>query len=113
MTDTKFRNLDNWKTTQIELILSILILSILEYIIFIDIVQFMSFCFIYKSIKVIFNSFRYEWVGWKNDSAVDTPPVEVIFEFDKMRNFTEVRIHCNNMFTKDVRVFKHAKIFFR
>ncbi len=53
----------------------------------------------------------YEWVGWKNEST-NTQPIELIFEFDKLRNFTSIRIHCNNMFSKDVRVFRMAKIYF-
>ena len=53
----------------------------------------------------------YEWVGWKNDS-VGTPPVGILFQFDKVRNFTSVRIHSNNLFSKDVRVFRMAKIYF-
>ena len=53
----------------------------------------------------------YEWVGWRNDS-MSGKPVELVFKFDKVRNFTFVRIHVNNMFSKEVRVFKMAKIFF-
>ena len=53
----------------------------------------------------------YEWVGWKNDT-VNTPPVEIIFQFDTVRNFSLVKFHCNNMFSKDIRVFKMASIYF-
>ena len=53
----------------------------------------------------------YEWVGWRNDS-MSGKPVELVFKFDSVRNFTFVRIHVNNMFSKEVRVFKMAKIFF-
>ena len=53
----------------------------------------------------------YEWVGWKNDT-VDHKPVEIIFTFDTVRNFTSLHIHCNNMFTKDIRIFRMAKVFF-
>ena len=53
----------------------------------------------------------YEWVGWKNDT-VDKGPVEIIFKFENVRNFTSLRLHCNNMFTKDIRVFKRALIYF-
>jgi len=53
----------------------------------------------------------YDWVGWKNDT-IDRPPVEIILTFAHMRNFSSVRIHCNNMFNKDVRVFRMAKLFF-
>ncbi len=53
----------------------------------------------------------YEWVGWKNDT-VDRKPVEIIFTFDRPRNFTSLQIHCNNMFSKDIRIFRMAKMYF-
>ena len=53
----------------------------------------------------------YEWVGWKNDTA-DRPPIEIVFEFDKIRNFSTARFHCNNMFSKEVRVFRRAVLYF-
>lgn len=54
----------------------------------------------------------YEWVGWKNDTLIDhhPGPVLIIFKFDVVRNFTSVMLHCNNYFSKDVRVFKTAVI---
>lgn len=33
----------------------------------------------------------YEWVGWKNDS-LNMKPITIIFKFENVRNFTEVRI---------------------
>lgn len=39
-------------------------------------------------------------------------PVEMTFEFDQVRNFSAVLLHTNNMFSKDVQVFMHAKVFF-
>ena len=58
----------------------------------------------------------YEWVGWRNDSterpASDTRFVEILFEFERVRNFTAVRFHANNMFSKDVRVFRRAVLWF-
>ncbi len=53
----------------------------------------------------------YEWIGWKNDTMAGKP-VELVFKFDQVRNFSLVRIHVNNHFSKDVRVFKMAKVFF-
>ncbi|XP_022905687.1 discoidin domain-containing receptor 2 [Onthophagus taurus] len=55
----------------------------------------------------------YEWVGWRND----TPgwvghPLELIFEFDKVRNFSAAHLHTNNLYTKDVQVFSRAKTYF-
>lgn len=43
------------------------------------------------------------WVGWKNDTR-GSKPVEIKFEFDKVREFSEVHIYCNNQFIKDIQV---------
>jgi discoidin domain receptor family member 2 len=61
----------------------------------------------------------YDWVGWTNDSAslivvqslsgsLSAPAVEMSFRFDGLRNFTSVTLHCNNMYSRDVRVFRSA-----
>ncbi|CAG9771112.1 unnamed protein product [Ceutorhynchus assimilis] len=50
------------------------------------------------------------WVGWKNDSR--HKPIEIRFEFDRVREFSGVHIFCNNQFTKDVQVFSLAKVLF-
>ncbi|XP_042876703.1 discoidin domain-containing receptor 2-like isoform X7 [Penaeus japonicus] len=51
----------------------------------------------------------YEWVGWKNDTQ---NPLEIICEFDVVRNFTAMHIYANNMYTKDVQVFSRARVLF-
>lgn len=51
------------------------------------------------------------WVGWKNDTR-QNKPIEIKFEFDRVREFSAVHIFCNNQFTKDVQVFSHAKVMF-
>lgn len=51
------------------------------------------------------------WVGWKNDTR-NGQPIEIKFEFDKVREFTSVHIFCNNQFTRDVQVFSEANIMF-
>lgn len=43
------------------------------------------------------------WVGWKNDTR-NNKPIEIKFEFDKVREFSAVHIHCSNQFMKDVQV---------
>ncbi|XP_054715542.1 discoidin domain-containing receptor 2-like [Uloborus diversus] len=53
----------------------------------------------------------YEWVGWKNDSSYSRP-VEIIFAFDQVRNFSGAYFYCNNMHTKEVQVFASARIWF-
>nr|CAI5831270.1 unnamed protein product [Callosobruchus analis] len=51
------------------------------------------------------------WVGWKNETR-HNKPIEIKFEFDKVREFQSVHIYCNNQFTKEVQVFSIAKIMF-
>ncbi|KAJ8953791.1 hypothetical protein NQ317_010766 [Molorchus minor] len=51
------------------------------------------------------------WVGWKNDTR-HNKPIEIKFEFDRVREFSNVHIYCNNQFTKDVQVFTVAKVMF-
>nr|XP_031826228.1 discoidin domain-containing receptor 2-like isoform X2 [Nomia melanderi] len=50
------------------------------------------------------------WVGWRNDTRGQ--PVEIKFEFDKVREFSAIHIYCNNQFTKDVQVFSQVDILF-
>ncbi|KAK3088243.1 hypothetical protein FSP39_016545 [Pinctada imbricata] len=54
----------------------------------------------------------YEWIGWKTDSLDEEKPVEILFKFDKVRNFTVLNIHSNNFNSKDVRVFSKALVYF-
>lgn len=45
------------------------------------------------------------WVGWRNDSnSRNGQPIEIKFEFDKVREFSAVHIICSNQFTKDIKV---------
>lgn len=55
--------------------------------------------------KYVYIFTGYEWVGWRNDTlGMSGKPVEIIFEFDSVRNFSAIILHTNNMFTKDVQV---------
>ncbi|GIX96241.1 discoidin domain-containing receptor 2 [Caerostris darwini] len=61
----------------------------------------------------------YEWVGWRNDSGalsggIPTPtrPIEILFTFDVVRNFSALHLHCNNMHSRGVQVFSSARIWF-
>ncbi|XP_024899689.1 discoidin domain-containing receptor 2 isoform X3 [Pteropus alecto] len=54
----------------------------------------------------------YDYVGWRNESATDGY-VEIVFEFDRVRNFTTMKVHCNNMFGKGVKTFKEVQCYFR
>ncbi|KAK3781338.1 hypothetical protein RRG08_018964 [Elysia crispata] len=53
----------------------------------------------------------YEWVGWKNDSLGGSP-LTIYFKFDSVRNFSQMALHVNNHFDKDVRIFRRADIFY-
>lgn len=45
------------------------------------------------------------WVGWRNDSR-NGQPIEIVFEFDTVRDFTSLSLYVNNQFTKDVQVYR-------
>lgn len=49
------------------------------------------------------------WVGWRNDTR-NGKPVEITFEFDRVREFSAVHVYCNNQFTRDVQVRKKNHI---
>ncbi|KAI5729693.1 hypothetical protein M8J76_005453 [Diaphorina citri] len=53
----------------------------------------------------------YEWIGWRNESFPYGKPVEMIFEFDRVRNFTAMHLHINNYYSKDIQVFSHANVY--
>lgn len=38
-------------------------------------------------------------------------PVEIVFEFDTVRNFSAIILHTNNMYTKDVQVSLKTALF--
>jgi discoidin domain receptor family protein 2 len=52
----------------------------------------------------------YQWIGWRNES-LNADPIDIVFLFDELRNLSGVTIHCNNLFSKDIRVFRHAEIY--
>ncbi|KAG7487618.1 hypothetical protein MATL_G00025470 [Megalops atlanticus] len=54
----------------------------------------------------------YDYVGWTNESFPNNY-VEIMFEFDRTRNFTTMKVHCNNMFTKRVKTFRQVVCYFR
>uniref|UniRef100_K7FA64 receptor protein-tyrosine kinase n=1 Tax=Pelodiscus sinensis TaxID=13735 RepID=K7FA64_PELSI len=49
----------------------------------------------------------YDYIGWKNESF-SAGFVEMEFQFDRQRNFTSMKVHCNNMFPKGVKIFHKA-----
>uniref|UniRef100_A0A672MYY1 Discoidin domain-containing receptor 2 n=1 Tax=Sinocyclocheilus grahami TaxID=75366 RepID=A0A672MYY1_SINGR len=54
----------------------------------------------------------YDYVGWTNESFPNGY-VEIIFEFDRTRNFTTMKVHCNNMFSQRVKTFQKVVCYFR
>ncbi|XP_063057295.1 discoidin domain-containing receptor 2 isoform X2 [Engraulis encrasicolus] len=54
----------------------------------------------------------YDYVGWTNESFPNGY-VEIMFEFDRARNFTTMKVHCNNMFRWHVKTFQKVVCYFR
>uniref|UniRef100_A0A3Q3KQ94 Discoidin domain-containing receptor 2 n=1 Tax=Monopterus albus TaxID=43700 RepID=A0A3Q3KQ94_MONAL len=54
----------------------------------------------------------YDYVGWNNESF-PSGYVEIMFEFDRTRNFTTMKVHCNNMFSLHVKAFRQVVCYFR
>lgn len=54
----------------------------------------------------------YDYVGWRNNSIVGGA-VEIEFQFDRPRNFTSMKVHCNNMFSKGVKIFQAVECLFK
>ncbi|KAL2089755.1 hypothetical protein ACEWY4_014443 [Coilia grayii] len=54
----------------------------------------------------------YDYVGWTNESFPNGY-VEIMFEFDRTRNFTTMKVHCNNMFKWHVKTFQKVVCYFR
>ncbi|CAG9771115.1 unnamed protein product [Ceutorhynchus assimilis] len=51
------------------------------------------------------------WIGWKNDTR-SHQPIEIVFDFDKPREFRTVHLYTNNQFLRDIQVFSCVKIYF-
>ncbi|XP_043939097.1 epithelial discoidin domain-containing receptor 1 isoform X2 [Protopterus annectens] len=54
----------------------------------------------------------YDYVGWKNDTTRQGF-VELEFEFNRMRMFKSMKVHCNNMHTMGVQVFRSVDCYFK
>ncbi|KAJ7308039.1 hypothetical protein JRQ81_008540 [Phrynocephalus forsythii] len=54
----------------------------------------------------------YDYVGWRNESFPDGA-VQMEFQFDRQRNFTSMKVHCNNMFPKGVKIFERVDCLFK
>jgi hypothetical protein len=51
----------------------------------------------------------FEWIGWKK-TIKNRTSVQLRFDFDSIRNFSEIRLHTNNMFSKDIEQFRRINI---
>ncbi|KAK0181074.1 hypothetical protein PV327_003391 [Microctonus hyperodae] len=51
------------------------------------------------------------WVAWRNDTRANEP-IEIKFEFDRVREFAAVHLYCNNQFSRDVQVFSQVDVLF-
>ncbi|XP_036383144.1 discoidin domain-containing receptor 2 [Megalops cyprinoides] len=54
----------------------------------------------------------YDYVGWRNES-LGPGYVEMEFVFDRPRNFTSMKVHCNNMFSRGVKIFSEVSCAFK
>jgi sensor c-di-GMP phosphodiesterase-like protein len=52
---------------------------------------------------------RQPWVGWSNESNTH---ITIIFQFDYVRQMNRVTIHTNNVFSKQISIFKTAIVTF-
>uniref|UniRef100_A0A672GC73 receptor protein-tyrosine kinase n=1 Tax=Salarias fasciatus TaxID=181472 RepID=A0A672GC73_SALFA len=55
----------------------------------------------------------YDYLGWRNDSLGAPGHVEMDFLFDKQRNFTSMKVHSNNMFSRGVKIFSSVTCWFK
>ncbi|XP_069562025.1 discoidin domain-containing receptor 2 isoform X1 [Brachyistius frenatus] len=55
----------------------------------------------------------YDYLGWRNDSLGTLPYVELEFVFDRQRNFTSMKVHSNNMFSRGVKIFSSVFCWFK
>ncbi|XP_055017667.1 discoidin domain-containing receptor 2 [Boleophthalmus pectinirostris] len=52
----------------------------------------------------------YDYMGWKNQSLSH---VSIEFTFDRTRNFTHMKVHSNNMFSRGVKIFSSVSCEFK
>lgn len=55
----------------------------------------------------------YDYLGWKNDTEGTQGSVDMEFIFDRQRNFTSMKVHSNNMFTRGVKIFSSVSCWFK
>ncbi|XP_047237251.1 discoidin domain-containing receptor 2 isoform X5 [Girardinichthys multiradiatus] len=55
----------------------------------------------------------YDYLGWRNDTPGTRGYVEMEFVFDRLRNFTSMKVHSNNMFSRGVKIFSSVSCWFK
>ncbi|XP_037114868.1 discoidin domain-containing receptor 2 [Syngnathus acus] len=55
----------------------------------------------------------YDYLGWRNVSVGADQSVEMDFVFDRQRNFTSMKVHSNNMFSRGVKIFSSVSCWFK
>ncbi|KAJ3603669.1 hypothetical protein NHX12_028413, partial [Muraenolepis orangiensis] len=55
----------------------------------------------------------YDYLGWRKDSLSTLGYVEMEFVFDRQRNFTSMKVHSNNMFSRGVKIFSNVSCWFK
>ncbi|XP_043242670.1 discoidin domain-containing receptor 2-like [Amphibalanus amphitrite] len=53
----------------------------------------------------------YEWVGWANNASQQYP-IEITFEFDAVRNFSQVSLFTNVHYSRGIQIFSLVRVFF-
>ena len=51
----------------------------------------------------------YDWIGWQKKSSVSSN-ISLAFHFDTPRNFTSIRIHTSNLYTRNIYLFHSITI---
>ncbi|XP_043533945.1 discoidin domain-containing receptor 2-like isoform X2 [Chiloscyllium plagiosum] len=54
----------------------------------------------------------YDYVGWHN-TTMSNGFVEIDFQFEHVLTFKSMKVHCNNMFSRQVKIFKSVDCFFK
>ncbi|XP_043967825.1 discoidin domain-containing receptor 2-like isoform X2 [Gambusia affinis] len=55
----------------------------------------------------------YDYLGWRNDTPGTQGYVEMEFVFDRLRNFTSMKVHSNNMYSRGVKIFSSVSCWFK
>uniref|UniRef100_A0A8C4RUK9 receptor protein-tyrosine kinase n=1 Tax=Erpetoichthys calabaricus TaxID=27687 RepID=A0A8C4RUK9_ERPCA len=54
----------------------------------------------------------YDYMGWNREEA-GMAYVEMEFDFDQLRTFYSMQVHCNNRYQEEVKIFRYAECIFK